>query len=45
MTKHLEFRLNSVGDALFDVSQDWVHQNTVNNLDDGIDEDGKGKDR
>ena len=45
MADHPEVRLKAAGDALFGVYQGWVHQNTRNNLDGGIKEDGKWKER
>ena len=38
---HPKVCLKAAGDAIFGVYQYWVHQHTVNNLDGGIDEDGK----
>ena len=35
------YHLTATDENLFSVYQDWVHQNPVTHLDDGIEEDGK----
>ena len=37
MTNHPKVRLKADDDMPFGVYKDWVHQNLVNKLDDGID--------
>ena len=42
---HPEVRLKAAENAIFSISQGWVHQNTGNHLDGRIKEDGKWQDR